>query len=220
MAVHTLQLVSHPLCPYVHRAAAMLLEKNVPFELRYVDLKAKPDWFLAISPRGKVPVLVADGTPLFESSAILEFLDETHAPQVLPDDPFERARQRAWIEVSNDLFMAHYKLVSIKSWGDLETLRDAVRAVLARFETEIRGEFFAGDEPGLVDFAVAPVLFRIRLLERWTGIELTASYPRVDAWTTRLAGRPSVAKGVPDDFEARHRVSLGELGILLSRQSV
>ena len=53
-----LQLVSHPLCPYVHRATAMLLEKGVPFDVRYVDLRAKPDWFLELSPRGKVPVLV------------------------------------------------------------------------------------------------------------------------------------------------------------------
>jgi len=59
-----LQLVSHPFCPYVHRAAIMLREKNVPFERTYIDLKNKPDWFLAISPRGKVPVLVADGCPV------------------------------------------------------------------------------------------------------------------------------------------------------------
>lgn len=215
-----LQLVSHPLCPYVHRATAMLLEKNIPFEVRYVDLKVKPDWFLAISPRGKVPVLVADGVPLFESAAILEFLDETQPPRVLPDDPFERARQRAWFEVANDLFMAHYKLVSIKSWDDLDAARAALTGVLARFETEIRGDFFAGETPGLVDFATAPALFRIRILERWTGLELAGSGSRVDGWTTRLVERPSIAKGVPEDFEARHRVSLDDLGILLSRRHV
>jgi len=38
-----LELVSHTLCPYVHRAAAMMHEKGVPFERRYIDLRAKPD---------------------------------------------------------------------------------------------------------------------------------------------------------------------------------
>jgi glutathione S-transferase len=95
-----LELISHTLCPFVHRAATMLREKNVPFERRSVDLANKPDWFLAISPRGKVPVLLADGVALFESAAICESLDETHPPRLVPADPFERARQRAWVEVA------------------------------------------------------------------------------------------------------------------------
>ncbi|WP_231997046.1 glutathione S-transferase N-terminal domain-containing protein [Pseudomonas arsenicoxydans] len=52
-----LTLISHPLCPFVQRAAIVLLEKNVPFERVDVDLAAKPDWFLALSPMGKVPLL-------------------------------------------------------------------------------------------------------------------------------------------------------------------
>lgn len=46
------------LCPYVQRAAIALTEKGVSFARRYVDLSAKPDWFLAISPLGKVPLLI------------------------------------------------------------------------------------------------------------------------------------------------------------------
>ena len=104
-----LELISHALCPFVHRAAIMLREKGVAFTRRNVDLKAKPEWFLAISPRGKVPVLVADGVALFESAAICEFLDETHPPRLIADDPFVRARQRAWVEVASDLLLAHYR---------------------------------------------------------------------------------------------------------------
>ena len=48
-----LVLVSHKLCPYVQRAAIVLHEKGVPFERRWVDLAAKPEWFLAVSPLGK-----------------------------------------------------------------------------------------------------------------------------------------------------------------------
>ena len=52
-------LVSHLLCPFVQRAAIVLLEKGVPFTRKNIDLANKPDWFLAISPLGKVPVLQA-----------------------------------------------------------------------------------------------------------------------------------------------------------------
>src|SRR3990167_4253181 len=91
-----LTLVSHHLCPYVQRAAIVLAEKDTPFARRYVDLSAKPGWFLAISPLGKTPVLVADGEPLFESAVICEYLDDTIAPRLHPADALRRARDRGW----------------------------------------------------------------------------------------------------------------------------
>lgn len=76
-----LTLISHPLCPYVQRAAIALAEKQVPFQRIDIDLGNKPDWFLAISPLGKTPVLqVGQGrrsTAIFESTVILEYLEET-----------------------------------------------------------------------------------------------------------------------------------------------
>ncbi|MDH3236478.1 MAG: glutathione S-transferase N-terminal domain-containing protein, partial [Alphaproteobacteria bacterium] len=73
----TLTLVSHHLCPYVQRAAIALAEKAVEFERIYIDLANKPDWFRALSPLGKVPVLKVDDRALFESAVILEYLEET-----------------------------------------------------------------------------------------------------------------------------------------------
>ena len=60
----SLHLISHALCPYVQRAAISLTEKGVTFERTHIDLSNKPDWFLAISPLGKTPVLVVNGTPI------------------------------------------------------------------------------------------------------------------------------------------------------------
>jgi glutathione S-transferase len=57
MTVTRLTLISHALCPYVQRAVIALAEKSTPFERIDIDLAAKPDWFLAISPLGKTPVL-------------------------------------------------------------------------------------------------------------------------------------------------------------------
>ena len=80
-----LTLVSFELCPYVQRAAIVLAEKDVPFERINVDLANKPDWFKAISPTGKVPLLKVGDEVLFESSAIVEYLEETHPKPLHPN---------------------------------------------------------------------------------------------------------------------------------------
>ena len=72
----SLTLISHGLCPYVQRATIVLTEKAVSFERVDVDLANKPDWFKAISPLGKTPVLKVGEHAVFESSVILDYLEE------------------------------------------------------------------------------------------------------------------------------------------------
>ncbi len=92
-----LTLVSFDLCPYVQRAAIVLAEKGVPFKRVDVDLADKPDWFRAISPLGKVPLLKVGGEVLFESAVIVEYLEETEGPALHPADPLAKAKHRAWM---------------------------------------------------------------------------------------------------------------------------
>jgi glutathione S-transferase len=212
-----LELVSHPLCPFVHRIAIMMREKGIEFSLRYVDLEAKPDWFLAISPRGKVPVLIADGTPLFESSAINEFLDETHPPRVLPENPFERAIQRAWVEVANDLLMAQYRVLIAATSEAFEAARKEVATSLERVEDGIARGQITTTALGLVQIAMAPALYRFVVLGDHCGIPFTAATPRVDAWARELAKRPSVAETIPADFVERYTELLAKRGSQLAR---
>ena len=195
-----LELISHPHCPYVHRAAIMLGEKGVPFERRVVDLTNKPEWFLAISPRGKVPVLVADGQPLFESAAICEFLDETTPPALLPPDPFERARQRGWVEVANDLLVGQYKALVATDPTELEKARAAVDSTLGRLEEAMQSKVISETGFGLVHVALAPALQRFVILADARRLDLLARYPRVAALAKVLAGRRSVADTVPFNF--------------------
>src|SRR5256714_3770722 len=102
-----LRLISHKLCPYVQRAVIALTEKGVAFERIDIDLANKPDWFLAISPLGKTPVLQVGDTAIFESAVIFEYLEETQPHQLHPADALRRAEHRAWIEfgsaVLNDI---------------------------------------------------------------------------------------------------------------------
>src|SRR4051794_21670632 len=98
-----LKLISHPLCPYVQRAAIALAEKQTPFERVEIDLANKPDWFRAISPLGKTPALTVGDRTIFESAVILEYLEETLPHPLHPADPLTRAEHRAWIEFGSSI---------------------------------------------------------------------------------------------------------------------
>jgi glutathione S-transferase len=214
-----LELVSHLLCPFVHRAAIMLHEKGVAFDRRNVDLKNKPDWFLAISPRGKVPVLVADGVAIFESAVICEFLDETHPPPLVPTEPFERARQRGWVEVANDLLAAQFRLLAAAEPEEIEKQRVPLDALLARFEEAIGAGVMAEAAFDLIHVAVAPALHRFVVIEDRLGLDLLEGTPKLAALAHRLTSRPSVIEAVPPDFDHQFVQLLVERNSLLVARS-
>ena len=197
------ELISHPLCPYVHRASALLTELKVPFTQRFVDLTQKPAWFTALSPRGKVPVLKIGDAVIFESAVILEYLAETFAPHLLLSDPLQRARRRMWIEITNDLMVGHYKTAVAATPADRLSAIAAAKETLARFEPMLTGTFFAGDEPGLVDFAAGPALVRFEKLARELDVDFYAGLPRVAAWSKALAERPAFRDTLVPDFDER-----------------
>ena len=126
-----LRLISHKLCPFVQRAVIVAKEKDIAFERVNVDLANKPDWFLKISPTGKVPVLEVterDGSThiLFESSVIAEYLDEIAGAPLLPREPLERARQRAWVEFASATIMDIGKLYAAPYEAEFETAKAAL----------------------------------------------------------------------------------------------
>ena len=118
-----LKLVSFNLCPFVQRSVILLNEKEVEYTLSYIELENKPDWFLQISPLGKVPVLLVDETPIFESAVISEYLEETVAPPLHPADPLVKATHRAWIEFGATLIMAQYRMFLADSEEKMENRR-------------------------------------------------------------------------------------------------
>src|SRR2546430_7419319 len=145
-----LTLISHKLCPYVQRAVIALTEKGVPFERIDIDLANKPDWFLKISPLGKVPVLLvetADGeAALFESNAICEYIEETQGGAKLhPQDPLQRAQHRGWMEFGSTILSELWGLETTSDPAVFETKRVAIPAKFARVAEPLGpGPCFAG----------------------------------------------------------------------------
>lgn len=202
-----LRLVSAPACPYVQRAALLLLEKGVPFTRENIDLANKPAWFDAMSPRGRVPVLVADGVPVFESQAICELLEELHPePALFPRDPLERARDRAWFAyASEDLFLTWYDFVLASGATGARRARELFEERLGRFDRELAGRtWMSGDGTrfGMADVALAPIAQRIDFLERHGMWRLPGGLANVRAWCDRVLARESVARSLPPEAEA------------------
>ena len=84
----------------------LMIEKEIPFELTEVDLRNKPDWFLAVSPYGKVPVIVDDGQTIYESAIINEYLDEKYISiPMMPEEPVERAKARIWMDYCTNKYL-------------------------------------------------------------------------------------------------------------------
>lgn len=214
-----LVLVSHVLCPYVQRAAIVLAEKNIPFQRRDVDLSAKPDWFLAVSPLGKTPVLLAGGTAVFESAVICEYLDESHAPALHPPQALSRARHRAWMEFGSSMLNTIAAYYNAPSDSVLQGRRDELLARLSQLEPELsaQGPYFEGERFSMVDAVFAPVFRYFDAFEAAGLGPFTAHVGRVHAWRQALADRPSVRDAVSTDYPGRLMQFLRARGSALSR---
>src|SRR6476620_4170750 len=189
-------LVSFKTCPWVQRSAIVLREKKIDFEFRHIERDNRPDWFLAISPHKKVPVLrVDDSISLFESNAINEYLDETIAPRLHPQDPVQRAINRAWTDyvptISEMVTGQAYAKDAAAYKEDIAQIPGAFERLEGALAKQGAGPFFNGAKYSLVDAAYAPFLQRYYFLDRIRPIGLIGKYPRLKAWADTLMKRPS-----------------------------
>jgi glutathione S-transferase len=206
-------LVSFKTCPWVQRAAIVLREKNIDFEFRHIEPENRPEWFLAISPHKKVPVLrIDEKISLFESNAIAEYLDETIAPRLHPADPVLRAINRAW----TDYVPTFAESVTATAYADDEAGYtsgvEKIPVVFERLERALEkqgaGPFFNGAAYSLVDAAYAPFLQRYFYLDRVKRLGVIEKFPRLKGWAEALVKRPSTHSFPEPEFEALYRYNL------------
>jgi glutathione S-transferase len=195
-----LTLVSIPLCPYVQRAAISLAEKGVSFERKNVDLSNRPEWFKKISPLGKVPVLLDGEQPIFESAAILEYLEETQPNPLHPSDPLRRAQHRAWIEFGSTVLADLWIVETSPDRETVEKKLEILRGKFERIESEMKGPWFDGEKFSLVDTVFGPVFRYFDLIDRLIDHGIFRNTPKVSAWRQALKQRPSVINAVSPNY--------------------
>lgn len=196
----TVQLYSASVCPYAQRSRLMLLEKGVDFTLTEIDLNQKPDWFLTISPYGKVPVLQYGDDRVWESAVINEYLEEIFPqPPLLPTTPGKRAIARIWIDFANTKFTpAFYKLLLSQEASTQRQWHDELTHHLHFIETEglqalsANGPYWFGENLSLVDLAYYPWFERWAALEHYRHIQIPDSCTRLRHWWATMQTRDSV----------------------------
>jgi glutathione S-transferase len=197
-----LKLISHRLCPYVQRAVIALAEKGVPFRRIDIDLADKPDWFKAVSPLGKTPVLLAGDTAVFESAVILEYLEDTQSPALHPADALARAEHRAWIEFGSAILNDIAGLYSARDEAAFNAKVTALRDKFARLEAQLKAPWFGGERFSLVDAVFGPVFRYFDAFDRIGDFDILTDLPKIAAWRAALAARPSIEAAVSPDYPA------------------
>jgi RNA polymerase-associated protein len=156
-------LFSSPTSPDSHRVRMVLAEKGITVEIVDVDAANKPEDLIDLNPYNTVPTLVDRELVLYDSRAIMEYLDERFPhPPLMPVDPVSRARSRlALYRIEKDW----YELVpALESRGEKtaskarKMLRDSLTAGAEVFAAK---PFFLSDEFSLVDAAIVPILWRL-----------------------------------------------------------
>src|SRR5665811_1191736 len=198
-----LKLISHKLCPYVQRAVIALTEKGVAFERVDIDLANKPDWFLAISPLGKTPVLQVGVSAIFDSAVILEYLEETEARPLHPVDPLHRAEHRGWIEFGSSVLNDIAGFYAAKDEATFKAKASQLETRFARLEARVAAApWFDGEGFSLVDAVFAPVFRYFEVFDEIGDFGILASKPKLARWRKALAARPSVRSAVSADYPA------------------
>jgi glutathione S-transferase len=195
----------------------LLRAKEIEFDVTYINLQDKPDWFLEISPHGKVPVLKVGDEILFESNAIAEYLDEVVEPRLHPEDPLARAKNRAWTDYVPTFAGAMSSIHYSKTREEMEAAVADAPEKLAKIEGALEGRgndgpYFNGPDLALVDAAYAPFLQRHLFVDKVLKNRIIDDYPLTKAWAETLLADERVTKAVPDNFEDEFIASLKRRG--------
>mgnify|MGYP005687969081 CR=1 FL=1 len=148
---------------YSHRVRIVLAEKDIACEIREFDIEEAPDDVLSISPYHKLPILVDRDLALYDTSVIMEYLDERFPhPPLMPVDPVVRAKTRMVLHyIERDLYGL---LNDIGSSGEKKSsqakaqFKNNLMSAMDFFQSK---KYFLGEDFSLIDCSMAPLLWRL-----------------------------------------------------------
>ena len=205
--------------PYAWRVWLALEHKQIPHDLKHLSFDAgdtRTPEFMALNPRHRVPVIVDGDFSLYESAAILEYLEDQYpsdaaARSLFPKHVRERARVRRLVrEIDQYLAEGVEGLVGQllftprEKWDD-KTIADALKIVrqeCAHFERECRGDFL-GDGLSAADFSLYPLLaLALRIVKKKPNLDLASGIgPKLTAWMSRIEALPYFQKTYPPHWK-------------------
>ncbi len=203
-----IKIVSFKICPFVQRVTAALEAKKIPYEIEYIELSNKPQWFLDISPNGQVPVMVTEsGTALFESDAIIEYIEDEYGPLEQGVTNEQRALDRAWSYLGSKNYLPQCGTMSSKNKETFDERSEKLITVFKKVESQLSGDtlFFKSDQLSNVDMAWLPLLHRAAIVKDHSGYDFFCGLPKMQAWQKNILESGLVEKTVSSDFEKLFR---------------
>ena len=200
-----IKVVSFKICPFVQRVTALLEAKNTPYDIQYIDLSHKPDWFLKVSPNGQVPLLITEsGEVLFESDAIVEYIEEITSNPLFNPNPVQKAQERAWSYLATKHYLAQCSAQRSKDKQTLLERADKLSKAFTKLEEKLTGsQFFSGDSISMVYIAWLPLLHRASIIENYSGYDFISQFPKVKSLQQHILETDLAKKSVATDFEDR-----------------
>jgi glutathione S-transferase len=200
--VPSFELVSNYLCPYTQRAVIQLAEKGIACERVYIDLANKPEWFLQVSPLGKVPLLHVGDAFIFETVVVCEYIEEVEpAVPLHPAETLQRARHRSWGEFASAMIADIYAFYTAPDAAAFERQCRNLQAKFRWLERQLgEGPYFSGARFCLVDAAFAPIFRLFDTFDRIGEFGVFTGLQRVPAYRAALAERASVRQAVVSDY--------------------
>lgn len=204
--------------PFSWRVWLALELKNIPYNLKVLSFQAgdtrKPE-FVAINPRHQVPTIVDAGFALWESTVILEYLDErfTQGPKLYPGDVRERARIRRIVREVEQYAYAQGidRIVDELFWKDdappdakvMEDSRKTLGEELEKMAQELSGDYFSGSTMTAADITLYTVVAYVkRVTVRKPETALAKLLPaKLEAWARRIEALPFFAKTFPPHWK-------------------
>lgn len=199
-----IKLHYHPMSTYSRRVCMALLEKNIPHELVVVDMAARKHRepaYLALNPYGRVPTLQDGDFLLYESTAILSYLERQYPePALAPADPRERALLDMHMKLCDiqmarqaGVIMFPMRFLPKERWDEkaMAQAKSEIEKHLAILERQIgERQFLVGDRYSLAEICYTP------FVQFFPPMQIAAP-PAVARWIARMQERPSAVKTAP-----------------------
>ena len=198
-----LKVISFKICPFVQRVTALLEAKNSSYEIEYIDLNNKPDLFIKISPNGQVPLLITESdNVLFESDAIVEYIEEIISSPLFNSNPVKKAQERAWSYLAAKNYLVQCSAQRSKDKQTLLERSDKLSKAFTKLEMKLAdSQFFSSDNLGMVDIAWFPLLHRASIIRKHSGYDFIGKFPQVKLLQKNILGTGLAEKSVSADFE-------------------
>lgn len=195
-------LYGFPLSTYVRTAHIALVEKGVDFE--HLHHAPNTDEMRAVNPTGKVPAFSHGDYTLYETLAIVNYIDEAFdGPSLQPTDAKKRGIMNQWISYINayifptivhEIVLFRFEILPL----DQKVLDAAIPVAKEQLallnDTLANDNYLAGNSASLADYFLYPIIAYLGMVPEGT---LLADYPGVSAWKARMEEKTSVKDSAP-----------------------